>query len=206
MVNKCSKNGPRVWSPGCFKNAWNMVPENIVLAMIHKCFRNDQNMFPGFDHFWNILWSSKRQSFRDQLLSIFEAHRGPDPGTIFWTFFEHLLSICLGESTNRPENRFSHFFDHPLEPPQKHFVDNCCAVPVGGRLHWKGSSQTSQNMRTQNGHAVQNGTGLFLAYTCLRVGVGPPHRKICSKKLQQNSPTFERTPSPRPCLLAGNVR
>ena len=39
--------------------------------------------------------------------------------TIFRLFFDYFLSICLGESANRPEIIFSLFFDYPLEPPRK---------------------------------------------------------------------------------------
>ena len=41
--------------------------------------------------------------------------------TIFRLFFDYFLSICLGESANRPESIFSLFFDYPLEPPRKAF-------------------------------------------------------------------------------------
>ena len=41
--------------------------------------------------------------------------------TIFRQFFDYFLSICLGESANRPESIFSLFFGHPLEPPGKAF-------------------------------------------------------------------------------------
>ena len=39
--------------------------------------------------------------------------------TIFRPFFDYFLSICLGESANRPESICSLFFDYPLEPPRK---------------------------------------------------------------------------------------
>ena len=52
--------------------------------------------------------------------------------TIFRQFFDNFLSICLGESANRPESIFSLFFDHPLEPPPKPFFDYFCPVdPLG---------------------------------------------------------------------------
>ena len=52
--------------------------------------------------------------------------------TIFKRFFDYFLSICLGESANRPQSIFSLFFYHPLEPPPKPFFDHFCPVdPLG---------------------------------------------------------------------------
>ena len=52
--------------------------------------------------------------------------------TIFRQFVDYFLSICLGESANRPESIFSLFFDYPLEPPRKPFFYYFCAVAALG--------------------------------------------------------------------------